>query len=176
MEGIVRMQLEQRLANLAPACQRLAGRFYGYGWVDYEDYLQEALIGAWEGLLAHDGRNDVPPTAFALMCARRQIANAFVVASRHPAGLSLEEPVPGTEDLVRGDTLPARTSDPADVVAMRETTRQFLRSLTEVERKAVLLRAAGYSHREIARALGRGMKAVDNALQRARLKLEKRFS
>src|SRR4051794_19777477 len=64
--------------------------------------------------------------------------------------------------------------DPVAKTLAREELRRVVdraATLTEFERGAVSLSASDYSHRQIAEALHVGTRAVNNALQRARRKL-----
>lgn len=67
-----------------------------------------------------------------------------------------------------------RDEDPVAVTLAREQLQTVigrLGSLSELERRAVALAASDYTHREIAARLGVSVRAVNNALQRARHKL-----
>lgn len=53
---------------------------------------------------------------------------------------------------------------------LRQLVREFLVALSGLERDVVLLALKGMSYRQIAAALGRNTKVVDNALNRAKRK------
>ena len=70
-----------------------------------------------------------------------------------------------------------RTESPEDAFISKESTEHILGSieklLTPLEKQVLDLFMDGYSYQQIAAALGRGTKTVDNALQRIKRKLEK---
>ena len=164
---------------------RSKARGYFLVGADADDVEQEALIGVYKA--ARDFRPDQDCTfrAFADLCITRQIITAIKSATRQkhqalnqyvsisadrPSGDQPERPV---DELIH---LHRHHADPAERLvaserfgAMRQRLGEVLSTL-EVE---VLARyVEGRSYQEIADELGRHAKAVDNALQRIKRKLE----
>jgi len=143
---------------------------------DREDLAQEARLGVLGAIRAWDPDRRVPFKSFAWLCAIRE-ARMAVNASR--AGkhqpLNAARTLHRTDD--EGHALEATGRPDEDPVAKtlgRERLQGILERatrLTELERRALALSATDHSHRQCARKLGVGERAVNNALQRARRKL-----
>ena len=149
---------------------------------DYDDIEQEGMIGLYKAI--RDFRpGQASFRAFAELCVTRQIMTAVKTACRQKHrplnryvslwGLRvIDDP---SERLVE-ELSDQRVPDPADEVvslegqaAMRASLAALLSSL-EVE--VLRLHLDGCSYQEIGAVLGRHVKAVDNALQRIKRKLE----
>lgn len=151
---------------------------------DADDLEQEGLIGLYKA--ARDYRADRAASfpVFAEMCITRQIITAVKAATRQKhqplnGYVSISTPLNLTDDgadprdeLLRDHSI----TDPADVVidgdqaaSVQTAIAQLLSSL-EVE--VLQLYVAGASYAEISRTLNRHTKAVDNAIQRIKRKVE----
>jgi RNA polymerase sporulation-specific sigma factor len=161
---------------------RNKARGYFLAGGDVDDIEQEGMIGLFKAI--RDFRYGQSSfRAFAELCITRQILTAVKTACRQKHqplnryvslwGLRLiDDP---SERLVE-ELLDQRVPDPADEVvslegqaAMRAALVAMLSSL-EVE--VLRLHLDGWSYQEISDRLGRHVKAVDNALQRIKRKLE----
>ena len=165
--------------------RRFAGvkaRGYFLAGGDNDDLQQEAMIGLFKAI--RDFRHGQSSfRAFAELCVTRQIMTAIKGACRQKHqplnryvslwGLRvIDDP---SERLVE-ELFDQRVPDPADEVvslegqaAMRAALATMLSSL-EVD--VLRLHLDGCSYQEISERLGRHTKAVDNALQRIKRKLE----
>jgi RNA polymerase sporulation-specific sigma factor len=172
---------EAQLLDLyEPMVRRIAGSLYLPGG-EREDLAQEARVGILGAIRAWDPSRSVPFRCFAWLCALRE-ANTAVSAARAAKhqplnhARSLHRPL-GEEGVPLEETLVATGRPDDDPVAKtlgRERLRGILdctRALTELERGALALSANDHTHRDSARVLGVGERAVNNALQRARRKL-----
>jgi RNA polymerase sporulation-specific sigma factor len=148
--------------------RRLAGakaRGYFLAGGDYDDLQQEAMIGLFKAI--RDFRYGQSSfRAFAELCVTRQIMTAIKGACRQKHqplnryvslwGLRvIDDP---SERLVE-ELFDQRVPDPADEVVSLEVD-------------VLRLHLDGCSYQEISDRLGRHTKAVDNALQRIKRKLE----
>ena len=178
---------EQALGELMVAFRAFArsrARAYFLLGAEREDVVQEAMIGLYKAVRDFDPERETSFRAFADVCVKRQVLTAVKTASRHKHGplndyVSLWRPVAGGEgpDPVLADVLPAAAaSDPAAVVESAERVRALQahvqHTLSDLETEVLRLRVEGRSSAEIAARLHRQVKAVDNALQRVRRKLE----
>ncbi len=171
---------ETRLLELYEPMVRHLTRTMHLAGGDREDLAQEARLGVLGAIRAWDPERRVPFKSFAWLCAIRE-ARMAVNASR--AGK--HQPLNAARTLHRADddghaleeTLEATGRPDEDPVAKllgRERLQGILERatrLTELERRALALSATDHSHRQCARKLGVGERAVNNALQRARRKL-----
>jgi RNA polymerase sporulation-specific sigma factor len=162
---------------------RSKARPYFLAGGDRDDVVQEAMIGLYKAIRDYDPTREVAFAAFADLCVTRQVISAVKAANRHKHGplnasVSLARPV-GSEgdDRVLGDLLPApAAADPAEQVASAERIRGLQRHLdavlSDLEVDVLRLFVEGRSYVEIAEHLHRQVKAIDNAIQRVKRKIE----
>lgn len=161
---------------------RAKARGYFLAGGDTDDIEQEGLIGLFKAI------RDFRPgqstfRAFAELCITRQILTAIKTACRQKHqplnryvslwGLRLlDDP---SERLVE-ELFDQRVPDPADEVVSLEGQAAMRASLvallSNLEVDVLRLHLDGCSYQEISARLGRHVKAVDNALQRIKRKLE----
>lgn len=145
----------------------LALRYSSVPGYDPEDAAQEGRIAAWRASFFYNGQ--APFVSYAKACAKNGILTVIRMLGRKKRLL-----LRATED---ADLAPAGYPDPEEEVMGREFIR-FVRnatekSLTPPERAAFALAVSGYGSTEIAKLLNVNEKSADNALQRARRKLQK---
>ena len=154
--------------------------FYFIVGADSEDIVQEGMIGIFKAIKGYNETRDASFKTFAEICVNRQILTAIKAAKRQKHAplnnsLSLNDPLSDTEDKTIEDTLPS------DNYADPEALYIFKEDMTYVEDGSVFsdleLRAwneylKGHTYSEIARLMGKSPKTVDNAIQRAKRKLE----
>lgn len=167
--------LAERYARLVRVCAR--PHFLAGG--DSEDLIQEGMIGLLSAMRMYDAEKGASFRTFAEVCIRNRIASALrsAVRKKHEplnSGLSLED-VLSDESLSLGNQAFQRV--PEEQVLARESAQEFQstywRCLSKFEAQVLRAYLRGYSCSEIASALGRDPKAVDNAVQRIRRKLAK---
>jgi RNA polymerase sporulation-specific sigma factor len=175
-----RLAEAQLLKLYEPMVRRIAGSLFLPGG-EREDLAQEARLGILAAIGAWDPDRSVPFRCFAWLCALRE-ANTAISAARAAKhqplthARSLHRPL-GEDGAPLEETLVATgrpDDDPVAKMLGRERLRGILdgtRALTELERGALALSANDHKHRDSARVLGVGERAVNNALQRARRKL-----
>jgi RNA polymerase sporulation-specific sigma factor len=166
-----------------PLIRRRALSYFVRG-ADMDDTIQEGLIGLYKA--TRDYNPSLGPFApFASLCITRQIITAVKTGSRlKHAPLSSALPLDGPafqsgdgDEATFMDIIPsgAPTAEDQAVRSMEavEALDALERSLSALEMRVAVGIASGYSYQEIARALGVGVKSVDNAVQRARKKLSR---
>ena len=166
---------------------RVRARSYFLVGADREDIIQEGMIGLYKAIRDYSADKNASFRSFAELCVTRQIITAIKAATRQKhiplnSYVSLNRPI-YTEEPERTliDVLSAtRVSDPEETLISRETYEnmegQLVSSLSPLERSVLTLYLEGRSYVEIAELLGRSSKAIDNALQRVKHKLEKQLS
>ena len=163
---------------------RSKARSYFLVGADHEDIVQEGMIGLYKAI--RDFRSDKLSSfrAFAELCITRQIITAIKTATRQkhiPLNnyVSLNKPLYDEESdrtllevIVEG-----RISDPEELIINMENLGNIRTKINEVlsgfEQEVLNAYLDGKSYQEIAEALGRHVKSIDNALQRVKRKLEK---
>ncbi|MGI8774026.1 MAG: sigma-70 family RNA polymerase sigma factor [Actinomycetota bacterium] len=156
-------------------------RTYFLAGGQYEDVVQEGLVGLFKAIRDFDGSLGAPFSAFAKLCVSRQILTAVKNSTRHKhsplnSSLSLDAPAAPDGTLSLGDSLHASSlADPAAIVTSAdeiEAIRKVLGSeLTSLENDVLSFYLDGMTYEQIAAAVGGHAKSIDNALQRLRNKL-----
>ncbi|MDL2235000.1 RNA polymerase sporulation sigma factor SigH [Christensenellaceae bacterium OttesenSCG-928-L17] len=162
---------------------RSRARSYFLIGADREDIIQEGMIGFYKAIRDYNPDKMSSFRNFAEICVTRQIITAIKAATRQKhiplnSYISLNKPVHQEEpERTLMDVLSsARVSDPEEALIGQETydtmAKNLRESLSPFERETLALYLEGLSYVEIAERLGRQPKAVDNALQRIKHKLE----
>lgn len=164
---------------------RCKARSYFLAGADRDDVIQEGMIGLYKAIRDFRPDRQTSFRSFAELCVTRQLITAIKSASRQKHAplntyVSLHRPTGPEEegDRVLSDILAAReVCDPAEMVidAWEAATIKegFTGALSGFESDVLRLYVSGSSYNEIADELGRHSKAVDNALQRVKRKLER---
>lgn len=165
---------------------RIKARPYFLIGADREDLVQEGMIGLYKAIRDYTPDHNAVFRSFAEMCIVRQLISAIKRATRKKHAplntyVSLYGSTFAEEDNRERPLLDTmamvRTESPEDAFISKESTKHILGSieklLTPLEKQVLDLFMDGYSYQQIAAALGRGTKTVDNALQRIKRKLEK---
>lgn len=163
---------------------RCKARSYFLAGADRDDIMQEGLIGLFKAIRDYDPSRQASFHSFAELCVTRQIITAVKSSTRRKHSplngyVSLSRPAAADEDGERllSDIIAAReVCDPAEIVIGAWETN-FIRSaivqaLSGFETEVLRLYTEGKSYQEIADRLNRHTKAVDNALQRIKRKME----
>jgi len=150
---------------------------------DREDLIQEGMIGLFKAIRDFSPSSLCGFGTFAALCVIRQMISAVKGAGRYKHG-ALNAYVSmdggsntGDEDLPPRELMSGEyVRSPEVVVLHREFVSRVSgaidRTLSRLEREVVRQYLMGNSYGDIARKLGYNVKQVDNALQRAKKKLE----
>jgi RNA polymerase sigma-70 factor (TIGR02960 family) len=183
-EDAFRELTEPHRRELQVHCYRILGSLQ-----DAEDQVQEALLAAWRGLDAFEGRASV--RAWLYRIATNRCLKTLRARSRRPQELpamtEVPEPTRRTEpawlepypDVLLED-LPDRSPEPAARYEARESTElAFIAALQHLpprQRAVLVLRdALGFRTAEVADMLDTSEASAKGALQRARATLEGRL-
>jgi len=163
---------------------RCKARSYFLAGADRDDVVQEGMIGLYKAIRDYRAERQSSFRSFAELCVTRQLITAIKTASRQKhtplnSYVSLQRSTSSDEegDRVLSDILAARNvCDPADIVISAWEAASirdgFTGALSTFESDVLCLYVDGKSYHEIADRLGRHPKAVDNALQRVKRKVE----
>ncbi|MCR5790052.1 MAG: sigma-70 family RNA polymerase sigma factor [Lachnospiraceae bacterium] len=151
---------------------------------DYDDLLQEGMIGLVKAINHYAGDRGAAFSTFATLCVRRQMISAVEASNRDKnAALNSYIPLNGGsfED---GNLEETRLIDSArelatksaeelvtDMDTVRELNRQIHEKLSPLENQVYDLYVAGMDYAEIGKRLKKDKKAVDNAVQRIKHKI-----
>jgi RNA polymerase sporulation-specific sigma factor len=163
---------------------RCKARSYFLAGADRDDVIQEGMIGLYKAIRDYNPDRQTSFRSFAELCVTRQLITAIKTATRQKHGplnsyVSLQRSATGEDegDRVLSEILAAReVCDPAELVInaweVDSIKRGFTEALSSFESDVLRLYVDGSSYCEIADRLGRHAKAVDNALQRVKRKVE----
>ncbi len=154
------------IARQMPQIRRLAAKAVGPG-LEFDDAVQEGLIGLFAALNTFCRDRGVPFSAYAGACVQNAITSAVRAAQRKKHA-PLNTSVPYTEQ----ESIPG----PEELLVQSERYTQTMQSidtrLSAMEKQVLALLLDGCSYSEIAKRMEITEKAVDNALHRVRQKLK----
>ena len=173
--------MEQLCAEYKDTVRMLARPYFLIG-ADRDDLIQEGMIGLYKAVRDYEPGHDMSFRSFAELCIVRQIITAIKQATRKKhvplnTYISFYKATDDENERTLIDTMPAaRTDNPEELIISRESmtdmTKMLDTMLTPLEKDVLELFLEGHSYQQIAAALGRRPKTVDNALQRIKKKLE----
>ncbi len=172
---------EELLRRYEPLARGRARSFFLPG-ADWEDLYQEGLIGIFKAFRDFRPEKGVSFRAFADLCVTRQVLTAVRAAARRKhAPLNFSVSLDGgypleAEGRRLSESTPSLSPDPADVVIGVEEVRAVKalvqKALSELEAAVLSMYVEGRSYQQIAAELRIRTKSIDNALQRAKRKIE----
>ncbi len=158
---------EEALLNRYKSEVRARARKFFLAGGETEDLVQEGMIGLVSAIRSFRADGGKRFRNFAYLCVSRRIYDAL-----RAAGKTAEQGDVDPDSVPEGDT-------PEDFLLAGETRAEFLQKLTGVlsdfEFRIVTLWLDGMRYSDIAQAVGKGMKSVDNALARSKKKLQTAF-
>lgn len=163
---------------------RAKARSYFLIGADREDIIQEGMIGLYKAIRDYRGDKQSSFRAFAELCITRQMITAIKSATRQKhiplnSYVSLNKPVydDGSDRTLIDMLSSTKSTNPEDLIIGREDYEAVEscigEELSKFEKQVLLSYLLGKSYQQIGAELNRQPKAVDNALQRVKRKLEK---
>ncbi len=149
---------------------------------DRDDLLQEGMIGLNNAIHSFREDRNVSFTVFAEFCIKRNIISAVRAATRqkhqplnsYVSIFADEGQNQDEQSALLADALP-ESPNPENLFIEEENSRLLDENLKEclskMEFKVLKLFMEGQSYHDIANALGKDIKSVDNALQRIKKKI-----
>ena len=155
--------------------RQLARPYYLAGG-DSDDLIQEGMIGLMCGVREYDGQRAASFRTFAEICIRNRLYSAVRAASRDkhtPLNQSVPLEIPFFDG--QSSCFGAMAGEnPEDLIIGRERVQDALsdvrKQLSDFEAKILGYYLDGLTIREMAKAVSRSPKSVDNAVQRVRRK------
>ncbi len=158
---------------------RLEARNLYLAWGEWDDLLQEGMIGLLQAIRGYSADNGASFATYAALCVRSKMLNAVTASNRRKHGamedyVPLDSPAFQSED---GSGLYAvgAYDNPENLVILREEEgtlqKRILDSLSETEKAVFREYTKGLDYKEIAKRLGKSDKSIDNTLQRIRKKV-----
>ena len=150
---------------------------------DSEDIVQEGMIGIFKAIRSYNKSKQASFHTFAEICINRQIITAIKRATRlkHSplnTSVSLSKPLSETEpDTTLEETLSASSNTDPEALFLLKEDMGYIEGngaeiFSDLELSVWNEYLKGKSYLQIAEITGRSPKAIDNAIQRTKRKLE----
>ena len=171
--------LVRRYYRIVRSCAR---PFFLAGW-DSEDLIQEGMLGLIKAIREYDPRKEASFRTFAEICIRSRLTSLVRDSMRDKRkaftqSVSLNSPGFDSNSYAF-DTSAMAQRNPEEFLIDREHTAALLsgvrKQLSEFEATILGYYLDGLSCREIADAVGKPSKSVDNAVQRIRRKVARQI-
>lgn len=153
---------------------------------DKDDLIQEGMIGLFKAVNGYDNTTGASFETFATQCINRQMYSAIKKSNRQK-NIPLNSYISiyshtgpdGQESdqaFLVDQSLEAVRQNPEEIIIDQENANNMQRRLnsrlSDMERKVLDLYLLGIPYQEIAAKMGKTPKAIDNALQRIKHKLQ----
>lgn len=164
---------------------RSKARAYFLIGADRDDVIQEGMIGLYKAIVDFQPQKMTKFRSFAQLCIQRQIVSAVRLSSRLKhwplnSYISLDRSVNDEDgkEMSLMELLPdAAGRSPEEVLMDEDNLRQLenaiIDALSPMEKRVLQLFLKGLDYMEIAKAMDKKPKAIDNALQRIKRKIMK---
>jgi RNA polymerase sporulation-specific sigma factor len=162
-------------------------RVYFMPGADNDDIMQEGMIGLFKAIMSYDARRAASFRTFAELCINRQIMTAVKRAGRQKhsplnTSVSINRPsCEGEGGASIADAIEDRDGmGPEECLLLKEgmdyIDANWGEIFSEMEHRVWRACRQGKSCAQMAREMGKSPKAIDNAVQRMKRKLERHFS
>ena len=147
------------------------------GTFDLNDLVQEGMLALNSAITNYNDSKNANFGTFAKLCIERRIAN-YIRSFRRDKNKVLSEAISYDleEDNSMDKFLADRSLEPLTVVTNLEDDKllveQINKDLTKLEQEVFHLKLKGCDYKEIAKRLNKSPKAVDNTIQRIKVKIK----
>lgn len=178
-------EAEEILVSRYTRLVRQLARPYYLAGGDSDDLIQEGMIGLIYGMREYDSTRNATFRTFAETCIRNRLYSAVRAAARDkhsPLNQSIPLEIPFFDSRTTSSIGVHVLShvDPEEFIIGREDARDTLRGvrkqLSEFEAKILGYYLDGLTTKEMAEAVKKSPKSVDNAVQRVRRKIARHLT
>lgn len=159
---------EELLLRYKDAVRARARKYFLRGG-ETEDLVQEGMIGLYFAIRTYNPKSGKSFKNYAYLLVTRRIYDALRNDGRHRGGDEPFDP----------DTVSEESTTPEDFLIDGESRTEFRiklsKTLSDFEYRVVTLYLDGMSYNSISEATGKDIKSIDNALSRAKKKLQKLY-
>ena len=177
-------EAEDELYSRYKESVRVRARLYFMLGAEHDDIVQEGMIGLFKAIRSYDPSRGASFSTYADLCIGSRIITAVRSASRDKyrplnEAFSLDLPLDPEDEETRtlGDTIAAGPDSDPEAKYLSAEFEGLLgpenKTFSGFERKVLGAMLEGLDYREIAEALGKTPKQIDNAMQRIRNKIRK---
>lgn len=163
--------MEVLLSSYKPLVSKIARQYFAMGG-EYDDLVQEGMIGLYKAIKSYDESKDASFKTFATLCITRQMLSAIrktkTIKGKMFAEL-LDDELISTLDTI------SDSENPEELAISKQKgefiNREIQNNLSEFELKVLIKYCSGMSYDDIAKECDTNRKSIDNALSRIRSKL-----
>jgi len=163
--------MAELISGILPLVKAKAAAFAGES-LEAEDLAQEGMLGFLSAVYSYKAGGEASFRTYAATCINNRIISA-IRTQLGKKNVPLNFSIPFEDDEL-ADGNPG--ADPQNIVTAQEETARLLGilnfKLSKFEKSVIMLYLAGNSYEQTAEALHTTVKAVDNALHRAKKKLK----
>ena len=150
--------------------------------LDYNDLVQEGMIGLSEAIRDYRDDRNAKFSTFANLCIERQIGTALLRANRKKhqilnESLSFDDSFFDNNKPLSDYIPDYKEIDPSDYLIDLESKKEIygkiIPLLTPLEQQVFELKVCGFNYKEIGLIINKSYKSVDSALQRIKNKIRK---
>lgn len=187
-EAIVKMaqggdrEAEEYLIRKYKDVVRSKAHLYFMVGADSEDIVQEGMIGIFKAIRDYQDFKQASFRTFAEICINRQIITAIKRAGRlkHSplnTSISLNKPIDEDKEQTLEETLLSNSHTDPEAIVLLKADMDFIEGnsgdiLSDLELRVWNEFLQGKTYAEIAAITGKSSKAIDNAVQRTKRKIE----
>ena len=174
------LALDALMARYKKLASKIARSYFLIG-AEYDDLLQEAMIGLYKAYTNYDPSSSTSFSTFAHMCITRNVQSAIKLANRKKNSFLNQSLTLTSQGEVTNDDeeitlmLASKNLSPDEKLIQNENLSdiktKILATLSAFEQKVLSLYLKGYSYKDISTRLNVTSKSIDNALSRIRKKL-----
>ncbi len=154
---------EQLLVRYQSAVRAQARRYF-LGGGETEDLVQEGMFGLFGAIGSYNPESGKSFKNFAYLCVKRRIYDVLRAAGRQTA-YDLFDP-----DAMEGGGSPEESV--LEGLERAELRVRMMKALSDFEFRVVTMYLGGMKYAQICEATGKSFKSIDNALSRAKRKLQ----
>lgn len=166
-----------------PLITSIATRLFKYckaTGLELNDLIQEGMIALNNAINHYDESKDILFYSFAKTCIERKMISTIISTRRQKHRIlnssisfeSFEDEQNKLDSILSDNSL-----NPEEQVISKEQTDSFFNKikneLTDLEMQVLDLKVSGFSYKEIGDILDKDCKAIDNAVQRIRVKVKR---
>ncbi|MDD3187133.1 MAG: sigma-70 family RNA polymerase sigma factor [Bacilli bacterium] len=149
--------------------------------LEVSDLIQEGLLAINHCIDYFDSSKNITFYTFVSTCIDNRIINLITKNSsnKHKAlneAINYEMTDENGNDFILGDIISDNSYNPEDVVVNKDSSEELISKakakLTDFECQVFDLKLSGFDYKEIAKALDKSPKSIDNALQRIKSKIK----
>ena len=163
--------METLLTNYKPLVSKIARQYFVVGG-EFDDLVQEGMIGLYKAIKNFDETKDASFKTFASLCITRQMVSAIRKTKTIKGKMFLE--LLDDELISTLDTI-SDVENPEELAISKQKgeyiNKEIQDNLSEFELKVLLKYCSGLTYENIAAECDVSKKSVDNALSRIRSKL-----